>query len=344
MSESIVKSEMIPEWKRERMFKQQYRIVGHHSAVKMCYWCKKSFIKEGHCYKRDFYGIDTLNCLEMSPAITCNQRCRHCWRDTSVFSAGWVGPVDDPKDIIDGCLKGREVLINGFKGNDNVDPETFNRAQRPTHAAISLTGEPCMYPRLPELVEEFFKRGFRTVFLVTSGTVPEMLKEFFTHRAPTNIYLSMEATNETDYKTFCAPVLEDSWQKIQESLDILRQLKEKKRTRTVLRITCVKGFNMHDVKAFLPIIRKMQPDVIECKGYMYMGYSMLRLKRENMPLHEEVREFSQKLAELSGYRYENDVPKSTVCMLIDRHDEQTNGQRQDHQRHDNGGTAFQPRR
>ena len=188
---------MLTEWKIKRMMNAAFRPVGNHSAVKICHYCKESIRgKEGGCYKKTFYGIETDRCLEMSPAITCPKRCKHCWRDTAIFSAGWIGPIDEPKEIIEGCIKERTLLLNGFKGHEKVSKEYFeNEVVKPTHAAISLTGEPCMYPRLPELVDSFFDDfNFKTVFLVTSGTVPERLLQFKNHY-PTNIYLSTEAHN-----------------------------------------------------------------------------------------------------------------------------------------------------
>ena len=97
---------MLTEVQKERLYKQQYRLVGNHSAVKICHWNKEMMRnKDRPCYKQHFYDVHTVNCLEMSPAITCNQRCLHCWRDTSVFSTSWEGPIDDPKEIIEGCIK-----------------------------------------------------------------------------------------------------------------------------------------------------------------------------------------------------------------------------------------------
>ncbi len=307
------KGTQLPKWKRQRMEHQQYRLVGNHSAVKICYWCKKSMKDEGHCYKFDFYGIDSEKCLEMSPAITCNQRCKHCWRDTSVFSKDWVGPVDDPKDIVDGCLSGRTNLMIGFKGNDKVKPEMFEDAVVPNHAAISLTGEPCMYPLLPELVQEFFNRNFKTVFLVTSGTVPSCLEKFKTMTPPTNIYLSLEATNKEQYKTLCVPVIDNAWEKVNESIDILRELKG--RCRRVIRITLMKGLNMDDMEGFAKLIERVDPDVVETKGYMFMGYSRKRLEQENSPSHDEVKAFAEKLAARIGFDITDEVAKSTICML-----------------------------
>ncbi|MBN1159983.1 MAG: 4-demethylwyosine synthase TYW1, partial [Candidatus Diapherotrites archaeon] len=84
----------------EKLEKQQYRVVGNHSVVKICEWCKKSLRGEGVCYKQKFYGIKSHRCLQMSPALLCDQRCLFCWRDTSIFnSLGWIGAVDNPEEI-----------------------------------------------------------------------------------------------------------------------------------------------------------------------------------------------------------------------------------------------------
>ncbi len=305
---------MLSDWKQKRLLNQQYRLVGNHSSVKICFWCRHALWGDGHCYKQDFYGVDTLRCVEMSPALTCNQRCKHCWRDTSVFSRGWVGPVDEPQDIVDGCIAERRKLLIGFKGSYKVKPELFEKAMTPVHAAISLTGEPCLYPKLPELVKEFFSRDFKTVFLVTNGTCPDMLERFKTERCPTNIYLSLEAPTEDDYIKFCIPTMENSYSLVKKSQLVLKELRG--RTRTVMRITCVKDFNMHKAKEFVEHVKRMEPDVIECKGFMHMGYAQFRLERSQSPSHEEVQVFANELAELTGYKFNDEVKRSTIVMLV----------------------------
>ena len=43
------------------------------------------------------------------------------------------------------------------------------------------------------------------------------------------------------------------------------------------------------------LIKKGDPDFIECKGYMFVGSSRQRLTLENMPFHEDVVDFSNEL-------------------------------------------------
>jgi len=308
---------MLTEQQKERLYKQQYRLVGNHSVVKVCFWTKECVReKDKVCYKEHFYDVHCGNCLEMSPAITCNQRCLHCWRDTSVFSSGWTEEIDDPKEIIQGCIEARKKLMIGFKGNENVDLVKFENYLIPDHAAISLTGEPCLYPKLPELVDSFFDDfNFRTVFLVTNGTMPEVLKKFSkdSKHFPTNIYLSLEAFDLDSYQKFNNPVSIDTWNKVQESMKYLSSVKDK--TRTILRITAVKNFNMDKAKEFVKFIELMQPTHIEVKGYGWLGHSRLRLKEENVPEWNEVIEFSKELAELTDYKITEEHEPSTIVQL-----------------------------
>ncbi len=314
---------MLTSKQKERLYRQQFRVVGEHSAVKICFWTKECVRNQNKvCYKEHFYGIHCGNCLEMSPALTCNHRCKHCWRDNTVFSPSWKGKAEEPQEIIKSCIEERKKLLIGFKGNKRVDLKQFDQYLVPDHAAISLTGEPCLYPKLPQLVDSFFDDfNFRTVFLVTNGTVPEMLKKFGkeSRHFPTNIYLSMEAYDLDSYKEFNHPVarnareIKASWDKIQESMKYLSALKNK--CRTILRITADKDFNMNKAKEFVSFIKLIQPTHIEIKGYGFLGYSRKRLKEENVPTFEEVRKFSRELARLSGYKLTNEDEPSTIIQL-----------------------------
>ena len=159
---------MIPDKKRIELEKQGYRIVGNHSAVKICGWTKNSLRNRGLCYKNTFYGIQSWRCVQMTPALQhCNFRCWHCWRDIASASRSWDGPVDDPKTIVDGCIHEHVKLLIGFQGNKEVNLKRVEEMKLPLHFAISLTGEPTMYPKLPELIDEIKSRGM-TAYLVTN--------------------------------------------------------------------------------------------------------------------------------------------------------------------------------
>lgn len=299
---------MLPEETRKKLKERQYRFVGNHSAVRTCNWLKESLRCDGACYKQKFYGIESHRCLQMTPALLCNQRCLHCWRDTSFFSSEWEGPVDDPEEIIDGCIEAHRELISGFGGNEDVPEEKLQEAKHPNQAAISLTGEPTFYPKISELIEEFHRRDFST-FLVTNGTFPERIEKL--KELPTNFYVSVEAPNEELYNELCNPVQEENWQKLQETLRLVKEMD----TTTVLRITCMKGFNMHLVEEFAELAEEAGFDFIEAKGYMHIGYSQERMPRDAMPSHGDVESFAEEIADNSSYGISDEQERSRVVLL-----------------------------
>jgi len=101
------------------------------------------------------------------------------------------------------------------------------------------------------------------------------------------------------------------WEKLNETLELLPSLD----TRTVIRHTLVKGWNLGYEKEYAKLIEKAEPWFIEPKGYMYVGYSRQRMSMNNMPSHEEIKEFAQKLAELTGYKIEAERGDSRVVLL-----------------------------
>jgi tRNA wybutosine-synthesizing protein 1 len=72
---------------------------------------------------------------------------------------------------------------------------------------------------------------------------------------------------------------------------------------------------MFDVKGYADLIRKAQPDIIEVKAYMHLGFSRNRLERDAMPDHEEVFDFANQLGYELGYEVTDQVEISRVVML-----------------------------
>ena len=300
---------MIPEDIKKALIKQHYKIVGRHSGVKLCHWLKKSLFDEGFCYKQKFYGIESHRCLQMSPSLLwCNQSCIFCWRAIE-YNQGYVlEDADEPEDIVEGCIDAQRKLLIGYKGIlDRINRRKFEEAWNPKHAAISLIGEPTIYPRLSELIEVFHKRGF-TTFLVTNGMLPEVLENL--DPLPTQLYISVESYDKELQRKINRPIFNDAWSRLLRSLEIFSGLK----TRRVMRITLIKGINM-DADKFTKLIELAEPTYIETKAYMYVGYSKYRLKPENMPRHEEVLKFAERLSEATGYKIKDDVLDSRVVLL-----------------------------
>ena len=56
-------------------------------------------------------------------------------------------------DFLDNDLQHVSELIDGFYGDSRNDKQRLDESLLPTHYAISLSGEPTMYPKLPELIK-----------------------------------------------------------------------------------------------------------------------------------------------------------------------------------------------
>jgi tRNA wybutosine-synthesizing protein 1 len=301
--------------KKRDLEKQGYRIAGEHSAVKVCLWSKKSLRNQGVCYKQKFYGINSHRCVQMTPALpACTLRCVWCWRDINHTSPAWLGTSDSPEKIIDECIKKHVKLLQGFGGLDKTDKKKFKEANNPVHFAISLAGEPTMYPHLPELLLELKKRKISS-FVVTNGTQPEMLKKL-SKSPPTQLYLTLPSPSEELFLKNCAPLMKDAWKKILESLEIMKFLKQK--TRTTIRITLTKDKNMSDLEGYAKLIKIADPLFVEVKAFVSVGYAKQRLGYDNMPLHEEVLGFSKGLAEQLKMNVIDEQKESRVVLLMKR--------------------------
>ena len=296
---------------QEKLEYSGYRFVGknRHVAAKICHWTKKSLLNEGVCYKEKFYGIESHRCLQMSPAVPyCNQKCSFCWRDLSLTKTEWVGEYDDPKTIIEEAIAAQNKLLCGFFGNDKADEKKLQESKKPNNAAISLAGEPMLYPDIDALIGEFNAQDF-TTFLVTNGLMYEKLANL--ENEPTQLYLSLDAPNKKTYLELCNPQIPDAWEKVNESLKILSSFNSRKCIRT----TCVKGKNIFNPEEYGKLIDLANPDYIEVKAYMCVGYSRERLTLDNMPTFQEVTDFAGKIADVTGREITNDSEISRVVLL-----------------------------
>ncbi|MDO8627271.1 MAG: hypothetical protein Q7K42_02295, partial [Candidatus Diapherotrites archaeon] len=87
------------------------------------------------------------------------------------------------------------------------------------------------------------------------------------------------------------------------------------KTRTVIRVTALRGKNMDREKEWAPLILRGNPMFVEIKGYSWIGPSRVKMEEDKMPSFEEVREFSKNLAKESGYIYKDDFEHARVCLL-----------------------------
>ena len=293
---------------------QKYHMIGRHSAVKSCRWLHNTLTLDQPCYKQEFYGIKTHQCIQMTPTVfSCTMRCLFCWRAQSGDNGiEWNETAtlfyDDPEDIVEGCIQAQMKLLSGYKANPKANKEKYREALKPKHAAISLAGEPTLYPRLGDLIKSFHKRGF-TTFLVSNGTIPEALAKL--DQDPTQLYISACAPDKKTFYETCRPQISNAWQRLNETLALLPSFK----CPTVMRITLARHLNLKHPELYAKMIERAQPTYVEPKAYMHVGLSRLRLTYANTPSHEEIRDFAASLAGETGYNVLQESKKSRVVLL-----------------------------
>jgi len=215
-----------------------------------------------------------------------------------------------------------EDIIRQRIANPELVKKVWEEAMYPRHAAISLTGEPMMYPYIDEIVSEFHKKGF-TTFIVTNGTFPERLSEM--NELPTQLYVTLPAPNEKIYKKVCVPYIKNGWNKLNQTLELLESLN----CRTVIRITAVKNLNMIEPEEYAKIVEKANPNFLEVKGFTLLGGARLRLTRYAerkglntkdiakvfQPKHEDIMEFASKICEAANFPIIDQFRPSAVALI-----------------------------
>ena len=120
--QSLVPAEIL-----RMLLRQKYHLVGSHSAVKRCRWLYESIVHDRTCYKQKFYGINSHQCIQMTPSVLhCTMRCIFCWRAQSGdHDLSWnetrLTEWDDPEDIIEGCIREQKRILSGYKAHTIAD-------------------------------------------------------------------------------------------------------------------------------------------------------------------------------------------------------------------------------
>jgi tRNA wybutosine-synthesizing protein 1 len=311
----IISMECVEKLKREYL-KQGYKFIGDYSLLKPCYWLKASLTSRGKnvCYKQKFYGIPSHRCLQLSPTITCTHECIYCWRiQASDIGIEWnelnIPKWDDPEKIVFNGLKMQREVLSGFKGNKNVNGNMLEEAFRPIHAAISLVGEPTLYPYIDDLIYEFFKHNFKTVFLVSNGTRPDALERL--SNEPSQLYISLSAPDYETYKKVCRPKIPNGWENIMRSMELIKSFS----CPTVIRLTLVRELNLKKVEDYAKIAEKANPTYVEPKAAMSLGGFQYRLSSTHMPSFEEILEFGKRMSELTSLKIIDASEPSRIVLL-----------------------------
>ncbi|MFX1473859.1 MAG: 4-demethylwyosine synthase TYW1 [Promethearchaeota archaeon] len=305
----MVSAELVKLYRRQR-----YYFIGKNSVLKKCYHLHRALTQQRPCYKQTFYKtIQTHRCMQLSPTLDCTQACLFCWRtlpsDEGFPTQRLKEIPDDPKEILDNAVIAQRKILNGYNPvcHPKVQPQMWEEARNPRNVAISLVGEPTLYERLSELISECKQRDW-TSYLVTNGTRPDILEQI---EEPTQLYVSLTAPDKPTHLKLCRPNISKAWERLNKSLDLLSSFS----CPTVVRMTLVKERNMHGIPSYAKLLNNAGPTFIECKSYMYVGGSMRRLARSNMPHMKDVRQFAEKLSEQTEYTVIKEDTVSRVVLL-----------------------------
>jgi len=289
-----------------------YRFVGphKHSAIKVCQWCKEDIRGKGFCYKKTFYDLESGQCLQMTPTFfACSENCLFCWRPLR-YALPKNQEWDSPQEIMDEAIVAHLKLLQGFKGNPLVPVVKWQQVQKPKHVAISLSGEPTLYPQIGDLIDDIHSRDM-TAFLVTNGTRPDRLQELLDNdQQPTQLYITLAAPDKATLEKTALPMYSDAWERLQESLGLMHQFK-----RSVIRLTLVRNMNFITPERYGALADKAQPDFFEIKSFMSVGGARDRLPYSDMLLFPEIQEFAREIERHSSYEIVDEKADSRVVLL-----------------------------
>ena len=291
--------EMVTPSQAAALKKEGYKLIGTHSAVKLCRWTKHQLRGRGGCYKHTFYGITSYQCMEATPSLACANKCVFCWRHhKNPVGKEWRWKTDDPEFIVEQAVQTHVKMIQEARGIPGVRMDRWRQAHTVRHCALSLVGEPIMYPRIHELLGSLHHRHIST-FLVTNGQHPAAIE---TLRPITQLYVSVDAPTKQSLIEIDRPLFRDAWERLRESLAHLKR----KGQRTVARLTVVKGWNSDELNGYAQLIALGHVSLVEVKGVTFCGKSdASNLNMSNTPWHHEVVKLTQQLQrELQKLRQE----------------------------------------
>ncbi|XP_023102808.2 S-adenosyl-L-methionine-dependent tRNA 4-demethylwyosine synthase TYW1 isoform X3 [Felis catus] len=243
---------------REALTKQGYQLIGSHSGVKLCRWTKSMLRGRGGCYKHTFYGIESHRCMETTPSLACANKCVFCWRHhTNPVGTEWRWKMDQPEMILKEAIENHQNMIKQFKGVPGVREDRFEEGMMVKHCALSLVGEPIMYPEINRFLKLLHECKISS-FLVTNAQFPVEIRNL---KPVTQLYVSVDASTKDSLKKIDRPLFKDFWQRFLNSLKALAA----KQQRTVYRLTLVKAWNVDELQAYAELVSLGNPDFIEVK-------------------------------------------------------------------------------
>ena len=213
------------------------------------------------------------------------------------------------------CISMESIIEHSITTEKEIR-EGHAEAYQPRHAAISLGGEPVLYPLISEYVAEFRRRHF-TTFIVTNGTRPDLIKKMDT--LPTQLYVSMPVASPEDYERICRPVSLKQWDHFLETLDLLSTLS----CRTCIRLTAIQSLNMQQAEGYARLIERANPNFVDVKAFTREASSLLigRRLKGNAPVSSfqptfgELQAFTERLGKAGNFPILEQVKKSKDILL-----------------------------
>lgn len=127
--------------------------------------------------------------------------------------------MDEPDVIVKGAMEGHYKMLKSMKGVPGVLPERFEEGMQIRHCALSLVGEPIMYPKINEFVSLLHEKRISS-FLVTNAQFPEQIKSLV---PVTQLYVSIDSGTKEGLKKIDRPLFSDFWERYLACLDELRE-------------------------------------------------------------------------------------------------------------------------
>ena len=244
--------------------------------------------------------------MEATPSLACANKCVFCWRHhKNPVGREWRWKTDEPGFIVDEAVKMHIKMINETKGIPGVRRDRWEEAHTVRHCALSLVGEPIMYPRINELLGHLHDRKIST-FLVTNGQHPDAIESL---RPVTQLYVSVDAPTPDSLEAIDRPLFRDAWDRLRRSLKCLKN----KGQRTVARLTVVKGWNSDEVEGYAKLIALGHCSLVEVKGVTFCGKSdASNLNMSNTPWHHEVVALTTRLRDELNRMHEEAVDKDNA--------------------------------
>ncbi|CAL8363166.1 unnamed protein product [Merluccius merluccius] len=210
--------EMITPALRQALTKQGYKLIGSHSGVKLCRWTKSMLRGRGGCYKHTFYGIESHRCMETTPSLACANKCVFCWRHhTNPVGTEWRWKMDPAEKILQEALDNHQSMIRQFRGVPGVKPARYEEGLAAKHCALSLVGEPIMYPEINAFLRLLHAKRISS-FLVTNAQFPQEIRSLV---PVTQLYVSVDASTKDSLKKIDRPLFRDFWPRFLDSLKAL---------------------------------------------------------------------------------------------------------------------------